>query len=102
MSADGKRWYLFDMLLGWQAVAISRVDLSAGTGPEKLSVVNCPLQRRQEYHVLIAARGASLTTYVDGKLYSQLTDAWLSAGAVALNVWRSKTAFRDPRVRHMS
>ncbi len=53
----------------------------------------------REYHVLIAARGASLTTYIDGRLVNQLTDTTLTHGPVALNVWESQTAYRDPRVR---
>ena len=40
----------------------------------KLSVVNYPLECGQEYDVEIAARKASITTYVDGKLINQVTD----------------------------
>ena len=102
LSPDGKQYYLFDMLLGWQAVAISKGDLRSGVRVRKLSVVNFPLELGRQYNVLIAARDASLTAYVDGRCVNQLTDAGLRAGAVALNVWESKTAFRDPRIRLLS
>ena len=71
MSADERSYYLFDFLLGWQAVGIYRVIDRRVT---KLSVVNHALHRGQEYEVQVAARGASLTSYVDGKLVNQLTD----------------------------
>jgi RNA polymerase sigma-70 factor (ECF subfamily) len=99
ISADGKRWYLFDMLLGWQAAAISLADTRDGISVQKLSVVNYAFEIGREYHILIAARGASLTTYVDGRLVNQLCDRTLDCGPVALNVWESQTAFRDPRIR---
>ncbi|MDE2830471.1 MAG: DUF1080 domain-containing protein [Gemmatimonadota bacterium] len=49
----------------------------------------------------IAARGASLTSYIDGKLVNQVTDFSYQSGPIALNVWESKTAFRDLRFRHL-
>ncbi len=84
------------MLLGWQAAAISRMKDGK---LKKLSVVNYPLDSGQEYDVQIAARGASLTTYIDGKLVNQTTDETFASGAVALNLWQCSTAFRDMRYR---
>jgi RNA polymerase sigma factor (sigma-70 family) len=97
---DGHCFYLFDMLLGWQAAAISLCD-RRNANVRKLSVVNFAFELGREYHVLIAARGASLTTYIDGKIINQLTDTSLTHGPIALNVWESQTAFRDPRIRLM-
>lgn len=102
IAADGQHYYMLDLLMGWQAVAISRVDLSQESKVQKLSVVNFPLGNNQEYDVLIAARGASLTSYIDGQLVNQVTDFSHHAGPIALNVWESQTAFRDPRIRLLS
>ena len=96
MSEDERCWYLLDFLLGWQAVAISKVTPE---GLTKLSVVNYPIEHGQEYDVQIAARGASLTSYIDGKLVNQVTDFSYQSGSIALNVWECKTAFRDLRFR---
>ncbi len=98
MSEDERNWYVLDFLLGWQAIAISKV---APEGLKKLSVVNYPIERGQEYDVQIAARDASLTSYIDGRLVNQLTEFSYQSGPIALNVWQSKTAFRDIRLRHL-
>lgn len=98
LSEDGRHYYLFDMLMGLKAVAISKTD------DQKLrpfSMVNFPVEHNREYDVLIAPRGASLTTYIDGKLVNQTTDFDYRGGPVALNVWQSKTSFRDPRIRFL-
>ena len=96
MSADDRSYYLFDFLLGWQAVGLYRVIDGRLI---KLSVVNHALHRGQEYEIQIAARGASLTSYVDGKLVNQLTDETFRMGAFGLLVWECSTAFRDVRYR---
>ena len=96
LSEDGRNFYLLDFLLGWQAVAVSRVVDGRVT---KLSVVNHPLHAGQEYEVQIAARGESLTSYVDGKLVNQVTDATFRTGPFGFMVWESRTAFRDVRYR---
>lgn len=98
MSENNPEWYLLDFLMGWQALAISKVD---HRGLTKLSVVNYPLEHGQEYDVQIAARDASLTSYIDGKLVNQVTDFTYNTGVIALNVWQSKVAFRDLRFRHL-
>ena len=50
---------------------------------------------------MVAARGKSLTTYVDGVLVNQLTDDSCDRGGVGLNMWRTTAArFRDPGIRH--
>ncbi|MFN8493319.1 MAG: sigma-70 family RNA polymerase sigma factor [Caldilineaceae bacterium] len=94
-------FYLCDLLMGWQAIAVSRVTLDGqGNGNlTKLSVVNYPLVHQHEYALTIAARDHSITTYVDGALVNQVTDnAWLH-GRIGLNIWEAKTLFRDIRVR---
>ncbi len=98
LSETGSSYYLFDMLLGWKAIAISRVIKGHLT---KLSVVNFPVELGQEYEVQIAARGASFTSYIDGKLVNQVTDENIRSGAIALIVWEGKVAFRDFRFRHL-
>lgn len=97
----GQGFYVFDMLMGWQAVAVSRVtfDEQGKSTSVKLSVVDYPLAHQREYAVTVAARGHSITTYIDGALVNQVTDgAWLH-GQIGLNIWEAKTLFRDVRVR---
>ena len=96
-EAEGS-FYLFDMLLGWQAIAVSRVVRGRLT---KISVVNYPIEEGQEYDVEIAAREESLTSYVDGQLVNQATDGAIRSGAVGLSVWDSRTAYRDLRYRRI-
>ncbi len=98
-SHDGSEYYILDFLLGWQAIAISKIKAGAGE-VEKISVVNFPFEKGREYNVLIAARGQSLTSYVDGKLVNQVRDGDFESGGVALGLWWSTVAFRDPRIRH--
>lgn len=99
MSADGAEYYLLDFLYGWQAVAISRMRAGAGE-VEKLSVVNFPFEKNREYNVLIAARELSITSYIDGKLVHQLVEENYRSGGIALGLWWSKVAYRDPCIRH--
>lgn len=101
VDGQGRGFYLCDLLMGWQAVAVSRVDLDdQGQGNlVKLSVVNYPLVHQREYALTIAARDHSITTYIDGALVNQVTDsAWLQ-GQIGLNIWEAKTLFRDLKVR---
>ncbi|MEZ4711035.1 MAG: sigma-70 family RNA polymerase sigma factor [Caldilineaceae bacterium] len=94
-------WYLVDLLMGWQAIAISRLtfDAQGAASLVKLSVVDYPLAHGHEYALSIATRGHSITTYMDGALVNQLTDASWLGGRVGLNVWQGKTLFRDIKVR---
>jgi RNA polymerase sigma-70 factor (ECF subfamily) len=94
-------WYQVDMLIGWQAVAVSRLTFDGQGNGEltKLSVVNYPLEHGREYALSIATRGHSITTYIDGALVNQLTDATWLGGQVGLNVWHGKTLYRDIQVR---
>ena len=96
LNEDSQNWYMLDFLLGWSAVAVSKIESGNLT---KISVVNYSFSLGQEYDVQIAARDASITTYVDGKLINQVTDFSYKSGPIALNVWHCKTAFRDIRYR---
>lgn len=96
IDEDNKNWYMLDFLLGWAAVAISKIESGNLT---KISVVNYSFVLGQEYDVQIAARDASITTYIDGKLINQVTDFSNPSGPIALNLWHCKTAFRDIRYR---
>jgi RNA polymerase sigma-70 factor (ECF subfamily) len=102
MGENAERWYMFDMLLGWQAIAVSEFQYHREPRLIKLSVVNYPLEHEREYSVCIAARERSITTYIDGALVNQVTDSSYQAGGVGLSVWQSKTLFRDIRVRMMN
>jgi 3-keto-disaccharide hydrolase len=100
LSEDGKSYYFLDFLTGWQAVAISKRDGDTGQ-IVKLSVVNYVIEKGREYHIVVAARGRSLTSYIDGKVVNQLTDDAFTSGGVGLNMWSTTTAiFRDPKIRH--
>lgn len=101
LDEDANGFYLFDMLMGWQAVAVSRVikDANGMASVVKLSVVNYPLQHEREYAVNIAARDHSITTYIDGALVNQVTDDVFDQGKIGLTVWESKTLFRDIQLR---
>ncbi|MEZ4868288.1 MAG: sigma-70 family RNA polymerase sigma factor [Caldilineaceae bacterium] len=98
---QGGGWYLVDLLMGWQALAVSRLTFDGHGHTElvKLSVVDYPLEHGRDYALSIATRGHSITTYIDGALVNQLTDATWLGGQVGLNVWQGKTLFRDLRVR---
>lgn len=93
--------YICDLLMGWQAIAVNRVtfDIQGNAHFVRLSVVNYPLSHQREVALMIAARDHSLTTYVDGALVNQVTDSALLHGQIGLNVWESKTLFRDIRMR---
>lgn len=95
--------YVFDMMLGWQTVDIHKLEVGITGQPHLtlLSVVDYPIEHQREYAISIAARGQSLTTYIDGALVNQVTDASIPAGGVGPNVWHGKTLFRDLKIRHM-
>jgi RNA polymerase sigma-70 factor, ECF subfamily len=104
MDTGRRKWYVLDMMMGWQTVDIHMLEVPSCESPHltRLSVVNYPLEREREYAVSIAARGESLTTYVDGALVNQVTDRTLSRGGIGLCVWQGRTLFRDIKIRHMS
>lgn len=92
---DGKDHH-FAPLLGWQTAAIMAPDHT------KLDVVNHVFERDHEYDVVLAVRGNSVTTYIDGALVNRLTLIEPPGGGIGLAVWGHHTVarFRDPKVRH--
>ena len=98
----GTKAYKFQFLLGWQAAAVSRFDSGGKIPLERLSVVNHRLERDREYHVQIAARGSSITTYIDGSLVNQTTHSELTNGKCFFEVWQGKAKFRNIRYRRIS
>ena len=59
------------------------------------------IEKGREYHVLIAVRSHSITSYIDGQLVNRVTDGTHAGGGIAFGVWGKRTAarFRDPMVR---
>ena len=101
ISPDGKRGYLLDVLLGWQALGVSRFGDAANGDVEKLSVVNHEFRCGTEYELELAVRGHSITSYVNGVLVNQVTAFDHPAGKLALSLWRSKATFRRPQLRRL-
>ena len=101
LDEAARRFYVFDMLMGWQAVAIRRIsfDEVGHLNEAKLDVVNYPLRHGTEYAVTIAVRDQSITTYINGALVNRVTDGSWYHGKIGLNVWQAKTLFRDIRMR---
>ena len=92
-------FYQLGMLPGLHAFQIGSLDPDGGR--RRLDVVNHVIEEGREYHILIAVRGHSITSYIDGQLVNRVTDDTHSAGGVAFGIWgkRSAARFRDPMVR---
>ncbi len=86
----------FAPLLGWQTAAIMSPDHT------KLDVVNHAFERGREYDVVLAVRGRSVTTYIDGVLVNRLTLSDDPKGGIGLAIWGRNTEarFRHPQIRH--
>lgn len=97
----GMQAYVFKLNLGGQVCAVVLRDFSGKQPMQQLSVVNYKLKKQQEYHIQIAVRGASITTYVDGQLVNQLTDKTLAAGGFYFEVWKSTVSYRNIRYRQL-
>ncbi len=104
LDEAAKRYYVFDMLMGWQAIAIRRItyDEVDNLSEAKLDVVNYPLRHGTEYAVTIAVRDQSITSYVNGALVNRVTDDSWFTRKIGLSVWQAKTLYRDIQVRLMS
>lgn len=92
-------FYQLGLLPGLHAFQIGSLDPDGNR--RRLDVVNHVMERDREYHILIAVRGHSITSYIDGQLVNRVTDDTHSAGGVAFGVWGKRTAarFRAPMVR---
>lgn len=99
ISEDGKEFYSLNYLSGWKALAISRRDENGFT---KLDVVNLIMHWGHECDIVLAVRGRSITSYVDGELVNRLTVDEPVNGAVGFVTWgkRAHGRFRDPKIRH--
>ena len=98
---EGNQEYMIDYLGGWKAMAISTYERGK-RGVTKLDVVNFVLDPKREYDLVLAVRGNSITTYVDGELVNRVTLDTNPRGAVALGTWghHAIARFRDPKIRH--
>jgi len=101
MDDIARRFYVLDMLMGWQAIAIRKIthDEVGNLNEAKLDVVNYPLRDGTEYALTVAVRDHSITTYVNGALVNRVTEGSWFHGKIGLNIWQAKTLFRDIRVR---
>ena len=92
ISEDREDSYHLATLTGWKAVAIINHDHT------KLDVANFIFKRGREYDIVVAVRGNSITSYIDGKLVNRLTVPTPPRGGIGLAVWGRGTVarFRDP------
>lgn len=87
--------YHLATLAGWKAMAL--IDKHH----TKLDVVNFIIEPGTEYDIVLAVRGNSVTSYVDGQLVNRLTVSAPLRGGIGLAVWgHGQVAFRDPKIRH--
>jgi hypothetical protein len=100
-SADGKDYYFLDFLMGWKAISVTKKERDV-PGVTKLDVANYPIEYGREYDIVIAVRGESIHTYIDGQLVNRLTQDFRRRGGIALATWGKNTIvyYRDPKIRH--
>ena len=102
VSDDRKGFYFVEFDYAWQSINVTLREPDR-RGVTKLSVVNYPLEKGREYHLIISARHRSLTTYIDGKLINQTTDASYGAGGIGIAMWwDTRARYRNPKIRHYS
>lgn len=100
-SSDGKDYYFLDFLSGWKAISVTKRERNV-PGVTKLDVMNYAFEYGREYDIIIAVRGESIHTYIDGQLVNRLTHGFRRHGGIALATWGRNTEvrFRNPRIRH--
>jgi hypothetical protein len=100
-SSDGRDFYFLDFLAGWKAISVTK-KVGGVPGVTKLDVKNYPFEYGREYDIVIAIRGESVHTYIDGHLVNRLTHGFRRRGGIALATWGHNTVvrYRDPKVRH--
>ncbi|MDE3000026.1 MAG: DUF1080 domain-containing protein [Gemmatimonadota bacterium] len=97
VSDDGSSYYAFD----WGNVGKVVLSRRDGRNLEWLSVVEVPIQMGRAYDIVVAARGTSISTSIDGEPVHLLTDGTYRTGGVGFNMWhKARVTFRDPRIRH--
>ena len=100
VSDDRRGFYFVEFDYAWQSINVTLREPGV-RGVTKLSVVNYPLEKGREYHLIISARHRSLTTYVNGKLINQVADASYDSGGVGIAMWwDTRAQYRDPKIRH--
>ena len=100
VTDDRKGFYFVEFDYAWQSINVTLREPDRH-GVTKLSVVNYPLEKGREYNLVISARHRSLTTYIDGKLINQVTDASYDSGGVGIAMWwDTRAKYRDPKIRH--
>ena len=100
VTDDRKGFYFVEFDYAWQSINVTLREPDRH-GVTKLSVVNFPLEKGREYHLIISARHRSLTTYIDGKLVNQVTDASYDGGGIGIAMWwDTRAKYRDPKIRH--
>ena len=100
VTDDRKGFYFVEFDYAWQSINVTLREPGIH-GVTKLSVVNYALEKGRVYHLIISARHRSLTTYIDGKLVNQVTDASYESGGVGIAMWwDTRAKYRDPRIRH--
>jgi hypothetical protein len=98
-ARDARHCYCVALLYGLQAVSVRLIDGDAPT--RLLSCVDAALDPGRAYDLRLAARGESITTYLDGRLINQLSDATHRSGGMGVGVWLSRVRFDAPRVRFL-
>ena len=100
VSDDRRGFYFVEFDYVWQSINVTLREPEV-RGVTKLSVVNYPLEKGREYHLVISARHRSLTTCVNGKLINQVTDASYDSGGVGIAMWwDTRAKYRDLKIRH--
>ena len=100
VTDDRRGFYFVEFDYAWQSINVTLREPDR-RGVTKLSVVNYPLEKGREYHLVISARHRSLTTYIDGKLINQVTDASYDSGGVGIAMWwDTRAKYREPKIRH--
>jgi hypothetical protein len=97
-SPDRRHGYLLDCMYGQQVLALRVLGDGA---PRQISVVDAHFEHGRSYDLRIALRGQSLTTYLDGRLMNQATDATYDRGGIGLATWQSRVRFEQSRVRFL-
>ena len=100
-SSSRSDFYFLDFLAGWRAILVTK-KMHGVPGVTKLDVMNYPFEYDREYDIVIAVRGESIHTYIDGQLVNRLTHGFRRRGGIALATWgrNAVVRYRDPKIRH--
>ena len=81
---------------------LSRLLDHKAIGGRELDVVNHAFEHEREYDIVLAVRGRSVTSYIDGALVNRVTLQEDPEGPIGLALWgrQSEVRFRDHKIRH--